>query len=47
MRNFGIRYARMHPQPGQVRMACVRIKTLQEWQAFMESYYGGRDPDFV
>jgi nifR3 family TIM-barrel protein len=47
MRNFGIRYARMNPQPGQVRMACVRIKTLQEWQAFMESYYGGRDPDFV
>jgi tRNA-dihydrouridine synthase B len=44
MRNFGIRYARMHPQPSQVRMACVRIKTPQEWQAFMEKYYGGRDP---
>jgi len=44
MRNFGIRYARMHPQPGQVRMACARIKTLQDWQAFMETYYGGRDP---
>lgn len=44
MRNFGIRYARMHPQPGQVRMACVGIKTLQEWQAFMEKYYGGRYP---
>jgi len=47
MRNFGIRYARMHPQPGQVRMACARVKILQEWQAFMEKYYGGRDPDFV
>jgi nifR3 family TIM-barrel protein len=44
MRNFGIRYARMHPQPGQVRMACAGVKTLQEWQAFMEKYYGGRDP---
>jgi nifR3 family TIM-barrel protein len=44
IRNFGIRYARMHPQPGQVRMACVRIKTLQEWQEFMEKYYGGWDP---
>jgi tRNA-dihydrouridine synthase B len=45
MRNFGIRYARMHPQPGRVRMACVGIKSIQEWQAFMESYYGGRHPD--
>jgi hypothetical protein len=34
----------MHPQPGQVRMACVRIKTLQEWQEFMKKYYGGWDP---
>ena len=44
MRNFGIRYARMHPQPGQVRMACAQVKTLRDWQAFMSSYYGDREP---
>ncbi len=47
MRNFGIRYARLHPQPGRARMACVRIKTGQEWQEFMEFFYGGGDPDFA
>ena len=40
MRNFGIRYARLHPQPGKVRMDCVGVKTLDDWRAFMETHYG-------
>jgi tRNA-dihydrouridine synthase B len=41
MRNFGIRYARMHPQPGKVRQACLDIQNEKDWQAFMETWYGG------
>jgi tRNA-dihydrouridine synthase B len=41
MRNFGIRYARLHPQPGKVRQACLAVKNEKEWRAFMESWYGG------
>ncbi len=42
MRNFGIRYSRMHPHPGKVRQACVMIKNEADWLAFMETWYGGR-----
>ena len=41
LRNFGIRYARMHPQPGKVRQACVNIKNEMDWRAFMKTWYGG------
>lgn len=41
LRNFGIRYARIHPQPGKVRQACVTIKNESDWRAFMKTWYGG------
>jgi len=40
VRNFGIRYARLHPQPAKVRMACINVRTLVDWQEFIETYYG-------
>jgi len=42
MRNFGIRYSHLHPHPGKVRQACVRIKSEADWQAFLETWYGDR-----
>jgi tRNA-dihydrouridine synthase B len=42
MRNFGIRYSRMHPQPGKVRQACIKIKNESDWLGFMKTWYGGR-----
>jgi tRNA-dihydrouridine synthase len=44
MRNFGIHYSRMHPHPAKVRMACVNIKTENDWTALMTTYYADRDP---
>jgi tRNA-dihydrouridine synthase B len=41
MRNFGIRYARLHPQPSKVRQACIGIKNEQDWFSFMKTWYGG------
>jgi len=41
MRNFGIRYARMHPQPGKARQACLAIKNEKDWRVFLETWYGG------
>jgi len=41
MRKFGIKYARLHPEPRKVRNAFVRIKTPAEWQAVLDEFYGG------
>jgi hypothetical protein len=35
----------MHPHPAKVRMACVNIKTENDWTALMTTYYADRDPD--
>lgn len=44
MRNFGIRYSRMHPTPGKVRVAAYRIKTEADWEAFVAEWYApGRE----
>ena len=40
LRNFGIRYARMHPHPSKVRQACISIKNEQDWFSFMKTWYG-------
>ena len=40
MRNFGIRYARIHPQPGKVRQACLAIKNEKDWRSFLDNWYG-------
>ncbi|MBN1942930.1 MAG: tRNA-dihydrouridine synthase [Phycisphaerae bacterium] len=39
MRKWGIRYARMHPQPKQVRMAFVAVKTPEDWHDVLKRYY--------
>lgn len=40
MRKWGIRYARMHPHPKQLRIAFVAVKTPDDWNAVLERYYG-------
>jgi nifR3 family TIM-barrel protein len=40
LRNFGIRYARMHPHPSKVRQASISIKNEQDWFSFMKTWYG-------
>ena len=39
MRKFGIRYARLHPHPRDVRMAFVEVKTPGDWHAVVERLY--------
>lgn len=39
MRKWGIRYARMHPHPKQVRMAFVAVKTATDWEAVLQRHY--------
>jgi tRNA-dihydrouridine synthase B len=39
MRKWGIKYARMHPHPKQLRMAFVATKTPQDLQAVIDRYY--------
>jgi nifR3 family TIM-barrel protein len=40
MRKFGIKYARLHPHPKEVRMAFVDVKTPAEWHAVLDRFYG-------
>jgi len=39
MRNFGIHYAKLHPQPAKTRKAVLGIKTEKDWWAFLDSCY--------
>jgi len=39
MRKFGIKYARMHSSPRQVRAAFVQVKAPDDWQAVLDTYY--------
>ncbi|HUU58261.1 MAG TPA: tRNA-dihydrouridine synthase [Phycisphaerae bacterium] len=39
MRGFGIKYARMHPAPKQLRMAFVEVKRSEDWNAVLETFY--------
>lgn len=39
MRKFGIKYARLHPQPTQVRDAFVSLGRPDQWQAVLERWY--------
>jgi tRNA-dihydrouridine synthase B len=40
MRKFGIKYAALHPQHLQVREAFTRVRTLADWQAALDRWYG-------
>jgi tRNA-dihydrouridine synthase B len=39
MRKFGIKYARMHPDPAKVRAAFVNVARPEHWQAVLEQFY--------
>ena len=39
MRKFGIKYARMHPRPGKLRVAFVAVKNQRQWLAVLEQWY--------
>jgi nifR3 family TIM-barrel protein len=39
MRKFGIKYARMHPEPQKVRAAFVNVARPEQWRAVLEEFY--------
>jgi nifR3 family TIM-barrel protein len=39
MRKFGIKYAQLHPQQGDVARAFVAVKTPQEWHDVLQRWY--------
>jgi len=39
MRKFGIRYARIHPRPREVRQAFVAARSPADWQAVLDEFY--------
>ncbi len=39
MRKFGIKYARMHPNPRILRMAFVAVHTPDDWHRVLDRYY--------
>jgi len=42
MRKFGIKYARLHPQPQAVRDAFVAVASRQQWQSVLKRWYDTR-----
>jgi len=38
--HFGLQYAKTHPLPSKVRQACLRVKTEEDWGAFLDAWYG-------
>ncbi len=39
IRNFGLKYARLHPHPATVRNACIQVKTEKQWQELLDRFY--------
>ena len=39
MRKFGIKYARMHPNPGKVRSAFIAVRSGEEWNSVLQQFY--------
>ena len=39
MRKFGIKYARLHPRPREVRMGFIAVRSPGEWHAVVEKLY--------
>ncbi len=44
MRKFGIRFSRHHPVGEAVRQAFISVKSLGDWHAVLERYYGEDGP---
>ena len=45
MRKFGIKYARMHPNPRRVRAAFVEVTSPRHWRRVLEMFYTDRLED--
>ncbi len=41
IRNFGIRYARLHPHPAKVRAAFILVRTEQDLLGLLDTWYTG------
>jgi len=41
MRKFGIKYARLHPRPRDVRAAFVAVKRAEDFQRVLDDFYAG------
>jgi len=39
MRGFGVKYARMHARPKEVRVAFVNVKSSRDWRAVLDRFY--------
>lgn len=44
MRKFGIKYARFHPTPKDLRIAFVDVRDAAHWRDVVDRYYLHRDP---
>jgi len=39
MRNFGIHYARLHPNPGRARKAVLGVRNEKDWWTYLDAHY--------
>ena len=39
MRKFGIKYSALHPQHPELRLAFTRVRTVDDWQQVLETWY--------
>ena len=44
MRKFGIKFSRHHDQADAVAKAFIAVKSLDDWRAVLEEYYGAAQP---
>lgn len=44
MRGFGVKYARMHSKPKEVRVAFVNVKTADDWRTVLDRFYPADGP---
>lgn len=47
MRKFGIKFSRHHPAGDEVKHAFIRVKSLAEWRAVLNAFYGVDGPGVV
>ncbi len=44
MRKFGIKFSRLHPRGDEVKAAFIRVRTLEDWRAALDVWYGADGP---
>ncbi len=47
MRGFGVKYARMHTRPKELRMAFVNVKNASDWRGVLDKYYPAHHPSLT